>query len=78
MIQAVSDYLDKTRERYPDKLAYADNAREVTFQQLYDEAIHVADALVSRDLFKSPVLLYMDKSVSLISCFTGVAYSGNL
>ena len=77
MIQAVTDYLDKTREKYPDKLAFADNRREVTFSELYGEAVHVADALINRDLFKSPVLLFMDKSVSLISCFTGTAYSGN-
>ena len=77
MIQAVTDYLDKTREKFPDKTAFADQVREVTFAELYDEAVHVADALISRDLFKSPVLLFMDKCVSLISCFTGTAYSGN-
>ena len=48
MIQAVTDYLDKTREKFPDKTAFADQVREVTFAELYDEAVHVADALIMR------------------------------
>ena len=77
MSMIVTDYLDKTKEAFPDKVAFVDAKREITFQGLYDEALHVADALIERDLFKSPVLLFMEKSVSLVSCFAGTAYSGN-
>lgn len=77
MSKIVTDYLDKTKEVFPDKTAFVDAKREITFQGLYNEAIHVADALIERNLFKSPVLLFMEKSVSLISCFAGTAYSGN-
>lgn len=77
MSKIVTDYLDKTKEVFPDKTAFVDAKREITFQGLYNEAIHVADALIERNIFKSPVLLFMEKSVSLISCFAGTAYSGN-
>lgn len=77
MSKIVTDYLDKTKEVFPDKTAFVDAKREITFQGLYNEAIHVADTLIERNIFKSPVLLFMEKSVSLISCFAGTAYSGN-
>ena len=77
MCQIVTDYLDITKNKYPDKIAFVDAKRELTFKSLYDEAVHVANALIDRDIFKAPVLLFMEKSVSLISCFVGVAYSGN-
>ena len=77
MCQVVTDYLDKTKEKYPDKVAFADAKREITFRGLYKEAIQVANAIIEKGCFKSPVLLFMEKSVSLVSCFVGVAYSGN-
>ncbi|MCR5339893.1 MAG: amino acid adenylation domain-containing protein [Saccharofermentans sp.] len=77
MSKIVTDYLDKTRETFPDKIAFVDAKREITFQGLYNEAIRIADALIERNIFRSPVLLFMEKSVSLISCFAGTAYSGN-
>ncbi|MCQ5202284.1 amino acid adenylation domain-containing protein [Mordavella massiliensis] len=77
MCQIVTDYLDITKNKYPDKIAFADAKRELTFKGLYDEAVHVANALIDRDIFKAPILLFVEKSVSLISCFVGVAYSGN-
>lgn len=77
MSRLVTDYLDKTRIRYPDKVAFIDDRRQITFASLYDEACHIAGELISRGLRKEPVLLFMDKSVSLVSSFIGVAYSGN-
>ena len=77
MIQVVSEYLDNAAVNFPDKTAFVDDKRKVTFRELYGEAVHVADALIGKGIFKSPVLLFMEKSVSLVSCFAGVAYSGN-
>lgn len=77
MYQIVTDYLDITKDKYPGKVAFVDVKRELTFQELYIEAIYVANAIIDTGFFKAPVLLFMEKSVSLISCFLGVAYSGN-
>ena len=77
MIEVVGDYLDKTKNTFPQKTAFEDSSRSITFAGLYNEAIHVAYALIGRELFKRPILIFMEKSVSLVSCFLGVAYSGN-
>jgi len=77
MVSLVTEYLNDTVVKFPEKVAFIDNKREVSFRQLYNEGIAVADRLVANNIFKQPILLFMEKSVSLVSCFVGVAYSGN-
>ena len=77
MRRLVTDYLDGTRSQYPDKVAFVDQFREITFAKLYEEACHVACEIIRSGHFKRPVLIYMDKCVSMISSFIGTAYSGN-
>lgn len=73
----ITDYLEKTVKEYPNKIAFIDQSREITFSGIRNEAISIACRFVEKKYFKQPVLLFMEKSVSLISCFLGVAYSGN-
>lgn len=78
MIRKVTDYLDRTVERFPDKVAFTDEARSMTFSELKDEALHVATGLAGLEgCFKKPVAIYMDKRVECIAAMMGVAYSGN-
>ncbi len=77
MYKLVTDYLDTTVSRYSDKTAYIDPNRSISFKELQNEAYAIAYALIAEGYFKKPVLLFMEKSVSLISSFIGVAYSGN-
>lgn len=73
----VTDYLESIVKRYPNKTAFVDINRELTFCGLRKEAVCIAEQLIKRKYFKKPVLIYMDKSVACISVFLGVAYSGN-
>lgn len=73
----ITDYLDKTAVTHPDKTAFTDETKTLTFGQLRQEACHIAAALAERSLFKKPVAIFMDKGAACISAFFGVAYSGN-
>lgn len=77
MCRVVTDYLDITVTKFPDKVAYIDQSRELTFSSLKKEATSIANTIIDKGCFKQPILLFMEKSVSLISSFMGVAYSGN-
>ncbi|MCR5685458.1 MAG: AMP-binding protein, partial [Lachnospiraceae bacterium] len=77
MCRLVTDYLDKTVNEYPDKTAFIDFKRVITFQELKDEASAIASAIIDRNVFRKPILLFMNKSVSTVSSFIGIAYSGN-
>ena len=77
MTRLVTDYLNQSVQRFPDKIAFVDERREMTFHELQQEAWHIADVLIRKELFKSPVAVFLDKSVECIAAFMGVAYSGN-
>lgn len=77
MTRLVTDYLDNSAKIYPSKVAFSDEKREITFGQLQEEALHIAQDLVNHEIFKSPVVVYLEKSVEVIACFMGAAYSGN-
>lgn len=73
----VTDYLESTAKQFPDKVAYIDQERTITFQELRSEAHRLAWKFIEAGIFKKPVLLFMEKSISLVCAFMGAAYSGN-
>lgn len=77
MARLVTDYLDATARQYPEKIAFSDENREITFKALQHEARTIAASLIKKEFFKRPVVIYLDKSVEVICCFMGAAYSGN-
>lgn len=76
-IRLVTDYLDDSAKKYPDKIAFADSNREITFSEVKNEALKIAANLSEISLFKKPVVIYIDKSVEVLVSFMGIAYSGN-
>ena len=77
MINRIFDYLEESSKVFSDKVAYIDDSRQITFRELRDEAFCVANTLIMRGIKKRPIIIYMEKCVSCISSFLGVAYSGN-
>ncbi len=73
----ITDYLNETAVTFKDKVVFADEARELTFYELQQEAYHIAGALIEKKITKKPVAIFMDKQAACVSAFYGVAYSGN-
>lgn len=73
----VTYWLDETAARFPDKTAYADENKEITFGQLRTQARAIACELTARGLFKKPVAIFLEKGVDVLISFMGAAYSCN-
>lgn len=73
----VTYWLDETAERLPDKLAFAEEGKAVTFGELQRQAKALATQMINRGLFKKPVVVYMEKGVDVLVSFMGAAYSCN-
>jgi len=73
----VTYWLDETAERFPDKTAYADEKKEITFGELRERAWDIACELAQRGLFKKPVAIFLEKGVDVLVSFMGAAYSCN-
>ena len=73
----VTYWLDRTADRLPDKVAFADEKKEVTFRKLKMQAMALATQMLQKTLFKKPVIIYLEKGVDVLVSFMGVAYSCN-
>ena len=79
MIKNVIEYLINSAERYPDKIAFEDEDRKITYADLNYEAKKVACFIIERcrNIKNQPIIVYMEKSVECIVAFLGIIYSGN-
>lgn len=73
----VLEYLEKTVNEVPDKVAFADDKIEITFKQFYDDCRAIGTYFADSDIYKEPVLIFMDKSPLTLVSFFGTIYSGN-
>lgn len=73
----VTYWLDISADKFPDKIAFADERKEITFAKLRIRARAIASRLIKEGLFKKPVAIYMEKNIDMLAAFMGVAYSGN-
>ena len=73
----VTYWLDQTAGRLPDKIAFADEKKEVTFRELRTQAMALATQMLAKTLFKKPVVIYLEKGVDVLVSFMGAAYSCN-
>lgn len=75
----VIEYLLDSAKSHPQKVAFADAKREITFGQLKEAVMLVAGYIQERigERCNNPIAIYMDKSVECLIAALGIVYSGN-
>lgn len=73
----VLDYLECSAVKYPNKIAFADKTDEYSFGELKQYGQSIGSVIANHGKKKSPVVVYLDKSVKVMATFMGVLYSGN-
>jgi len=78
MQKNVTEWLDRTAERFPDRTAIVDAWETLSFGAYRRKALAIAHALISHGVGpREPVAVYMEKSAKVLVSFLGAAYSGN-
>lgn len=78
MITNITQYLERQLEIRGNKVAVADAAQSMTFEQLYIQAIGVARQIQdAKPGYNRPVILFCPKSIWAYTALLGVLYSGN-
>ena len=77
ILKNILEYLEKSAGVYPDKIAFADPDKEITYRELVQRARGLGRALygIVKEPRK-PVPVFMGKSVDTISVFFGAVYAG--
>ena len=77
-MNTVLDFLEGSAAKYPDRQAYEDDKKLLTFMETRNLARRAGMALQEKiGAEKKPVVVYLDKSVECIVSFFGAVYSGN-
>lgn len=76
-IKVITDYLDLTVEKFPNKIGVRDAQKEYTFAEIKEKAVKIGSTLGALGLFKKPIAIFLDKNVDCFTSIFGVAYSGN-
>ena len=72
----VLDYLNEIVTKKPDKTAFANESFAMTFQQVFDEARAIGSYLHGENIYREPVVIFMNKHPREITAFFGVIYGG--
>ena len=75
----VIEYLEKTAEKYPDKDAFVDEQKSITFRQLRTKSRNLATVILNATAQKinTPIAILMDKSADMLLAFMAITYSAN-
>ncbi|MBQ8969958.1 MAG: AMP-binding protein, partial [Lachnospiraceae bacterium] len=74
----VINYLYASAKRFPKKCAYFDEQTEVTYGSLFKNSRAIASKLIGKlNTVCRPVLIFMDKSPSVLAAFFGTVMSRN-
>ena len=73
----VTQYLDQTVKRSPDKIAVDDTQKTLTFGQLQSQALRIAGCIAEYRLQNHPIPVFMQKGCDMVMSFAAVNYSGN-
>lgn len=79
MVRNVAEYLLEMKEKFPDKVAFADKDRELTFAELDQLSRDIAGGIrgMLGEVRNRPIAVYLDKTVYCLAAFMGIVYSGN-
>ncbi len=78
MVFHLTEYLERTVNKYPNRVAVIDNEEQINFEQLVLNAKKIALDIVSIDKAVNQVIaVYLDKSIYSVTADIGVLYSAN-
>ena len=74
----IIEYLKNSAQRVPNKVAFSDQEKELTFGELSENADRIGTALIKKvNTVNKPIAVIIDRNVESISAFMGIAMSRN-
>lgn len=79
MKKSITDYLDLTSKKYPEKTAFVENENVfITYKDFVAKSKIISSNIIKKyNLFRKPIMIFIDKSINTLLSMFGVLYSGN-
>lgn len=82
MLVSVLDYLDKAANNYPDKVAFVEESKRVTYAEFRKEVLIRAKGILKRmqeeHIQHKPVVVMQEKGIDELINFMAIAWTGNI
>ena len=75
-IHNILELLERSAERFPDRPAFGDPEKDITFRELVRKARAAGELLAADVPSESPVAFYLEKSVDAVIAMFGAVYAG--
>lgn len=75
-MKSVLEYLETSAIKYPNKIAFSDTSQSITYEELVKESKRLGTQLAKQFSPRTPVPVFMEKSVDTICMFFGIVYAG--
>lgn len=76
MVINILEYLERTVQRLPDKIAFAGEEGAMTFRELYGQSRTIGSRLYRDGFYRQPVVVFMKKQPKTVAAFLGAIYAG--
>lgn len=73
----VLEYLEKTVEKSPKKIAVIEGEKNINFQDLVDKSKKIANFIIAKNFISLPIAVYLPKTVDSVVTDIAITYSGN-
>ncbi|MBK6564121.1 MAG: AMP-binding protein [Saprospiraceae bacterium] len=79
MITNVLEYLEVSENKFPHKIAFADEKNSITYSNLKVSAKKIGTRILNKTQndSKKPIVVFVERNIESLVSFMGVAYSGN-
>ncbi|MBR4084581.1 MAG: amino acid adenylation domain-containing protein [Lachnospiraceae bacterium] len=73
----VLDYLNNIVLKKPDKVAFSNGVDHMTFSEVFDQSNAIGTYLLEKNIYRKPVVVFMNKHPKEVTAFFGVIRGGN-
>ncbi|MDE6312754.1 MAG: amino acid adenylation domain-containing protein [Lachnospiraceae bacterium] len=77
MVCNVLEYLEQAGEKYPDKCAFADTTKRMSYTEVVDTARRIGSGILKRGIQGRPVVVIADRDLESLMSFFGIVYAGS-
>ena len=77
MYKTIFEFLEETAKKFPQKIAFGDSKREISYENFVIESKKIATSIIKHEWINKPIAIYLEKNIECLESMMGVNYSGN-
>lgn len=77
MICNVLEYLEQGKEAFPEKYAFADIHKKISYEEAEEKAKRIGSGILNRNIVKGPIVVLCDRNIESLLAFFGICYAGS-